>query len=60
MIDWDHTDRSWKKYDRMTAAELMKSMGCSERVYKARLIFIPPSKAHLSHALYADCEPLLY
>jgi uncharacterized protein with NAD-binding domain and iron-sulfur cluster len=33
-IEWDHSDRTWRKYDRMTAAELFRMYGCSERVYK--------------------------
>lgn len=34
VIQWDNSDRSWRKFDKMTAKELFKQYGCSERVYK--------------------------
>jgi uncharacterized protein with NAD-binding domain and iron-sulfur cluster len=34
VVEWDSSDEMWKKYDSMTAKELFKMYGCSERVYK--------------------------
>lgn len=34
VIEWDSSDEAWKKYDQMTARELFRMYGCSERVYK--------------------------
>ncbi len=34
VIDFDNSDDAWKRYDSMTARELFKSFGCSERLYK--------------------------
>lgn len=34
VVDWDNSDETWRKYDKMTAKELFKNYGCSERVYK--------------------------
>ncbi|KAL0914027.1 hypothetical protein M5K25_017524 [Dendrobium thyrsiflorum] len=33
-IDFDGTDAAWSKYDAMTARELFKQFGCSERLYR--------------------------
>ncbi|KAF4382449.1 hypothetical protein G4B88_011401 [Cannabis sativa] len=33
-IDFDNTDTAWRKYDSITARELFKQFGCSERFYK--------------------------
>ncbi|KAJ6833824.1 phytoene dehydrogenase, chloroplastic/chromoplastic-like [Iris pallida] len=33
IIDFDNTDIAWRKYDAMTARELFKRFGCSERLY---------------------------
>lgn len=34
VVEWDSSDDAWKKYDQMTARELFRMYGCSERVYK--------------------------
>ncbi|XP_059647437.1 uncharacterized protein LOC132293823 isoform X2 [Cornus florida] len=34
VIDFDNTDSSWRKYDSITARELFKQFGCSERLYQ--------------------------
>ncbi|ERM96271.1 hypothetical protein AMTR_s00001p00161700 [Amborella trichopoda] len=37
VIDFDNTDVAWRKYDMMTARELFKQLGCSERLYRNAL-----------------------
>uniref|UniRef100_A0A804MBZ0 Amine oxidase domain-containing protein n=1 Tax=Zea mays TaxID=4577 RepID=A0A804MBZ0_MAIZE len=34
VIDFDNTDTAWRKYDAMTAKELFKMYGCSQRLYR--------------------------
>ncbi|KAL8556501.1 hypothetical protein ACS0TY_004083 [Phlomoides rotata] len=34
VIDFDNTDTAWRKYDPITAREMLKQFGCSERLYK--------------------------
>ncbi|XP_031260861.1 uncharacterized protein LOC116119044 [Pistacia vera] len=34
IIDFDNTDTAWRKYDSITARELFKQFGCSERLYQ--------------------------
>ncbi|EFJ15075.1 hypothetical protein SELMODRAFT_180688 [Selaginella moellendorffii] len=34
VVDFDNSDRAWRKYDKTTARELFRNYGCSERVYK--------------------------
>ncbi|XP_009791768.1 uncharacterized protein [Nicotiana sylvestris] len=34
IIDFDYTDSAWTKYDPVTARELLKQFGCSERLYR--------------------------
>lgn len=34
VIDFDNTDAAWRKYDAITARELFKRFGCSERLYR--------------------------
>ncbi|KAJ4811803.1 Phytoene desaturase [Rhynchospora pubera] len=34
VIDFDNTDTVWRKYDTMTARELFKQYGCSQRLYQ--------------------------
>lgn len=34
VIDFDNTDEAWKRYDKVTARELFKQFGVSERLYK--------------------------
>ncbi|KAI0564447.1 amine oxidase [Gracilaria domingensis] len=34
VIQWDNSDEVWRKFDKMTAKELFKYYGCTERVYK--------------------------
>ncbi|KAK2665618.1 hypothetical protein Ddye_004192 [Dipteronia dyeriana] len=34
VIDFDNTDVAWKNYDSITARELFKQFGCSERLYR--------------------------
>lgn len=34
VVRWDNSDETWRKFDKMTARELFKHYGCSERVYK--------------------------
>uniref|UniRef100_A0A2P2MG77 Uncharacterized protein LOC8283661 isoform X1 n=1 Tax=Rhizophora mucronata TaxID=61149 RepID=A0A2P2MG77_RHIMU len=33
VIDFDNTDVAWRRYDSITARELFKQFGCSERLY---------------------------
>ncbi|XP_073156087.1 uncharacterized protein [Henckelia pumila] len=33
-IDFDNTDAAWRKYDPVTAREMLKQFGCSERLYQ--------------------------
>ncbi|KAI5647787.1 hypothetical protein M9H77_33792 [Catharanthus roseus] len=39
IIDFDNTDTAWNKYDQITARELLRQFGCSERLY--RCVFDP-------------------
>ncbi|XP_047063958.1 phytoene dehydrogenase-like [Lolium rigidum] len=50
VIDFDNTDTAWRKYDTITARELFKMFGCSQRLYKE--IFEPAIQA----ALFAPGE----
>ncbi|KAL6882636.1 hypothetical protein ACP4OV_011326 [Aristida adscensionis] len=50
VIDFDNTDTAWRKYDAMTARELFKMFGCSQRLYKE--VFEPAIQA----ALFAPGE----
>ncbi|KAG2573977.1 phytoene dehydrogenase-like isoform X1 [Panicum virgatum] len=50
VIDFDNTDTAWRKYDSMTARELFKMYGCSQRLY--REVFEPAIQA----ALFAPGE----
>ncbi|KAK3006544.1 hypothetical protein RJ639_017699 [Escallonia herrerae] len=34
VVDFDNTDSAWRKYDPITARELLKQFGCSERLYR--------------------------
>ncbi|KAL6963679.1 hypothetical protein U1Q18_034685 [Sarracenia purpurea var. burkii] len=34
VVDFDNTDASWRKYDTITARELFRQFGCSERLYQ--------------------------
>ncbi|EEF41121.1 uncharacterized protein LOC8283661 isoform X2 [Ricinus communis] len=34
VIDFDNTDTAWRKYDSITARELFKQFGCSEKLYR--------------------------
>ncbi len=34
MIDFDNTDAAWRRYDKLTARELFRQYGVSERLYK--------------------------
>ncbi|KAL5791235.1 hypothetical protein ACOSQ2_006123 [Xanthoceras sorbifolium] len=34
VIDFDNTDTAWRKYDSVTARELFKQFGCSDRLYR--------------------------
>eukprot|EP00903_Cladosiphon_okamuranus_P014042 g13058.t2 len=34
VVDWDNTPEAWRKYDKYTARELFRMMGCSERLYQ--------------------------
>ncbi|PSS29531.1 Zeta-carotene desaturase [Actinidia chinensis var. chinensis] len=34
VVDFDNTDTSWRKYDTITARELFRQFGCSERLYE--------------------------
>eukprot|EP00178_Gracilaria_changii_P010464 TRINITY_DN304_c0_g1_i11.p1 TRINITY_DN304_c0_g1~~TRINITY_DN304_c0_g1_i11.p1 ORF type:complete len:486 (-),score=44.26 TRINITY_DN304_c0_g1_i11:1464-2921(-) len=34
VIQWDNSDEIWRKFDKMTAKELFKMYGCTQRVYK--------------------------
>lgn len=34
VVDFDNSDEAWKRYDKMTARELFKQFGVSERLYK--------------------------
>ncbi|KAK3141810.1 hypothetical protein QOZ80_4BG0338580 [Eleusine coracana subsp. coracana] len=50
VIDFDNTDTAWRKYDAMTARELFKMYGCSQRLYKE--VFEPA----IQTALFAPGE----
>nr|CAB3487921.1 unnamed protein product [Digitaria exilis] len=50
VIDFDNTDTAWRKYDAMTARELFKMYGCSQRLYNE--VFEPAIQA----ALFAPGE----
>ncbi len=39
VIDFDNSDEAWQRYDKVTARELFKQFGVSERLYKARACF---------------------
>ncbi|XAR59858.1 Phytoene desaturase (zeta-carotene-forming) [Bertholletia excelsa] len=34
VVDFDNTDAAWRKYDTITARELFRQFGCSERLYQ--------------------------
>ncbi|GMP37466.1 hypothetical protein CsSME_00009130 [Camellia sinensis var. sinensis] len=34
VVDFDNSDTSWRKYDAITARELFRQFGCSERLYQ--------------------------
>ncbi|KAL9244834.1 hypothetical protein vseg_018555 [Gypsophila vaccaria] len=52
VIDFDNTDLAWQKYDPITARELFRQFGCSERLYRN---VIDPL---LEVRLYAPAEQL--
>ncbi|KAF0891252.1 hypothetical protein E2562_009430 [Oryza meyeriana var. granulata] len=45
VIDFDNTDTAWMKYDAMSARELFKMFGCSQKLYKE--VFEPAIHASL-------------
>uniref|UniRef100_A0A0D3FYW1 Amine oxidase domain-containing protein n=1 Tax=Oryza barthii TaxID=65489 RepID=A0A0D3FYW1_9ORYZ len=45
VIDFDNTDTAWMKYDAMSARDLFKMFGCSQKLYKE--IFQPAIQAAL-------------
>ncbi|KAF8405455.1 hypothetical protein HHK36_010361 [Tetracentron sinense] len=50
VVDFDNTDTAWRKYDSITARELLKQFGCSEKLY--RDVFSPM----LQVGLFAPAE----
>ncbi|XP_021753026.1 uncharacterized protein LOC110718499 [Chenopodium quinoa] len=52
VIDFDNTDSAWRKYDPITARELLRQFGCSEKLY--RNILEPLLEARL----YAPIEQI--
>lgn len=52
VVDFDNTDSAWRKYDPITARELLRQFGCSERLYSK--IFDPL----LEVRLYAPAEQI--
>ncbi|XP_074275699.1 uncharacterized protein LOC141599557 [Silene latifolia] len=52
VIDFDYTDSAWQKYDPITARELLRQFGCSEKLYRS---VIDPL---LEVRLYAPAEQL--
>ncbi|KAK9677515.1 hypothetical protein RND81_11G148700 [Saponaria officinalis] len=52
VVDFDNTDSAWQKYDPITARELLRQFGCSERLYRS--VFDPL----LEVRLYAPAEQL--
>ncbi|GAB4838574.1 hypothetical protein Ancab_028119 [Ancistrocladus abbreviatus] len=34
VVDFDNTDTAWRRYDPVTARELLRQYGCSERLYR--------------------------
>ncbi|GMN38215.1 hypothetical protein TIFTF001_007441 [Ficus carica] len=57
-IDFDNTDIAWRKYDPITARELFKRFGCSERLYKNVIgpllqvgLFAPPEQSSAAATL---------
>lgn len=58
VVQWDNSDEVWRKFDKMTAKELFKLYGCSERVYKEAFepmllvgLFAPGEQCSASGAL---------
>ncbi|KAL5561241.1 hypothetical protein UlMin_030988 [Ulmus minor] len=58
VIDFDNTDTAWRKYDSITAKELFKQFGCSERFYKNVIgpllqvgLFAPPEQCSAAATL---------
>lgn len=58
VVQWDNSDEAWRKFDKMTAKELFKYYGCSERVYKEAFepmllvgLFAPGEQCSASGAL---------
>ncbi|XP_021853364.1 uncharacterized protein [Spinacia oleracea] len=52
VVDFEDTDSAWRKYDPITARELLRQFGCSEKLY--RNIFKPLLEARL----YAPAEQI--
>ncbi|KGN61949.1 uncharacterized protein LOC101207523 [Cucumis sativus] len=50
VIDFDNTDTAWRKYDSITARELFRQFGCSEKLYSSIL------NPLLQVGLYAPAE----
>ncbi|EXB24028.1 Phytoene dehydrogenase [Morus notabilis] len=57
-IDFDNTDTAWRKYDSITARELFKQFGSSERLYKNVIgpllqvgLFAPPEQCSAAATL---------
>lgn len=58
VIDFDNTDVAWRKYDAITARELFKQFGCSERIYRSVFgpllqvgLFAPPEQCSAAATL---------
>ncbi|KAI4375816.1 hypothetical protein MLD38_013640 [Melastoma candidum] len=58
VIDFDNTDAAWRKYDAITARELFRMYGCSEKLYRGVLhpllqvgLFAPPEQCSAAAAL---------
>ncbi|CAI0468909.1 unnamed protein product [Linum tenue] len=58
VIDFDNTEMVWRKYDSITARELFKQFGCSERFYRQVFdpllhvgLFAPPEQCSAAAAL---------
>ncbi|KAI6701017.1 hypothetical protein NL676_015341 [Syzygium grande] len=58
VVDFDNTDTAWRKYDPITARELFRQFGCSEKLYQNVFrpmlqvgLFVPPEQCSAAATL---------
>ncbi|KAK3412756.1 hypothetical protein EUGRSUZ_I01454 [Eucalyptus grandis] len=58
VVDFDNTDTAWRKYDPITARELFRQFGCSEKLYRDVFrpmlqvgLFVPPEQGSAAATL---------